>query len=93
MSLGHNSADDFLFLKMHKKPNASSIGHFRLAVLHVGSEMVVLQYDGLTNSGFSEMSDTPLQEYDLTAKKQGYAVAEMRCLLCYWCAMFVANLF
>lgn len=79
---------------MHKKPYTVSDadgelqtvpGHFRLAVLHVGSKEVVLRYDSLLSRGVSQLIKSPIAQYDLHAVKTGWYVAEMRCVLCVLC--------
>jgi hypothetical protein len=65
---------------MHQKPQGVYIGHFVLAVLHVGSKRVVLQYDGKKNNGLPKMTNMSVDGFDLAAERKGYSVAEVRCV-------------
>jgi hypothetical protein len=43
--------DDLLVLKMHQKPAGGGMGHFWLAVVHIGRREVIYVKDGLKNDG------------------------------------------
>jgi hypothetical protein len=84
-SPAHRIADDFLILKMHKKPSSwqwatssPGMGHFKLAVLHVGSKEIVFTHDGLVNEGLPDLDHVAVQAYDIANKSSEYHVAEVR---------------
>ena len=79
-SPAHQTADDLLILKMHTKASGGpgAMGHFKLAVLHVGSREIVFTYDGLVDGGCADVDHMAVEAYDSANKHKGFYVAEVR---------------